>query len=152
MRGLLDPSAEACFRVDGRSPMTSLSPAASTSTLSSNSAPSSVASPLPAGSRRKRPTTLHCSEDDCTRSFTSQYTLMKHVKAHERKEKKYFPCSMGCDMRFSRKHDRLRHEVTQHGRVCEWGCPVCLGFFSSESTLTKHKCKATAGSSRWSGP
>ncbi|KAJ6516992.1 hypothetical protein DFH09DRAFT_1099260 [Mycena vulgaris] len=32
-----------------------------------------------------------------------------------------FACDMGCIMSFSRKHDHVRHEMTQHGRVCEWG-------------------------------
>ncbi|KAJ7454225.1 hypothetical protein FB451DRAFT_1280557 [Mycena latifolia] len=91
---------------------------------------------------------LRCPEPACGRHFTSNYTLSKHVKAHEPKVQKSFPCSMGCSMRFSRKHDRLRHEVTQHGRVCEWGCTACLGFFSSESTLKKHKCR-NPGATRW---
>ncbi|KAJ7049041.1 hypothetical protein C8F01DRAFT_791610 [Mycena amicta] len=128
---------------------TPLSSEASPSSPSSSSSSSSPRSPASMPLRRKRPTSLRCPEPHCDRAFTSQYTLAKHVKAHERKEKKYFPCSLGCAMRFSRKHDRLRHEVTQHGRLCEWGCPICLGFFSSESTLNKHKCKAAATASRW---
>ncbi|KAJ7609839.1 hypothetical protein FB45DRAFT_1038311 [Roridomyces roridus] len=55
-----------------------------------------------------------------------------------------FPCTMGCRMDFSRKHDRLRHEVAQHGRLCEWECSSCQGFFSSDVTFKKHRCKAVA--------
>ncbi|KAJ6550657.1 hypothetical protein DFH09DRAFT_1319841 [Mycena vulgaris] len=62
------------------------------------------------------------------------------LKPHEPKAQKSFPCTMGCAMRFSRKHDRLRHEIAKHGRVCQWGCIVCLTGFSFEATLQNHKC------------
>ncbi|KAJ7747806.1 hypothetical protein B0H16DRAFT_1375298 [Mycena metata] len=117
---------------------------ATTPSVSSESSPAYSPPPGPQGSRSK----LRCPEPACGRHFTSKYTLSKHVKAHEPKSQKSFPCTMGCAMRFSRKHDRLRHEVTQHGRVCDWGCRACLGFFSSEVTLKKHKCK-NAGGARW---
>ncbi|KAJ7627339.1 hypothetical protein FB45DRAFT_1082609 [Roridomyces roridus] len=55
-----------------------------------------------------------------------------------------FPCTMGCLMFFSRKHDRLRHEVAQHGRLCDWECASCQGFFSSQATFKKHRCKPVA--------
>ncbi|KAJ7622296.1 hypothetical protein FB45DRAFT_927455 [Roridomyces roridus] len=51
-----------------------------------------------------------------------------------------FRCTLGCSLDFSRKHDRLRHEVAQHGRTCEWECEQCGRFFSSEGTLKKHRC------------
>ncbi|KAJ6555562.1 hypothetical protein DFH09DRAFT_1317975 [Mycena vulgaris] len=115
-------------------------------TPSASSESSFSASPA-AGSRGSR-SNLRCPEPGCARRFTRKYTLAKHVKAHEPKSQKFFPCTMGCSMRFSRRHDRLRHEVTQHRRVCEWGCSACLGFFSSESTLKKHKCR-NPGGTRW---
>ncbi|KAJ7458857.1 hypothetical protein FB451DRAFT_1272684 [Mycena latifolia] len=112
-----------------------------------SSEPSASGSPAmrPRGARSRN---LRCPEISCARHFTSKYTLSKHITTHEPKSQKFFPCTMGCTMRFSRKHDRLRHEVTQHGRVCEWGCNACLGFFSSESTLKKHKCR-NPGGTRW---
>jgi hypothetical protein len=85
-----------------------------------------------------------CPDPLCARNFTSDYTLAKHMKSHLPKAPRSFPCTMGCTMDFSRKHDRLRHEVAQHGRVCEAECSSCLGFFSSEATLKKHKCKPRA--------
>ncbi|KAJ7767024.1 hypothetical protein DFH07DRAFT_335591 [Mycena maculata] len=91
---------------------------------------------------------LICPEPSCARRFTSRHTLSKHARIHEPKIQKVFPCTMGCILQFSRKHDRLRHEVTQHGRICEWGCNVCLGPFSSESTLKNHKCKNFQGARR----
>jgi 5-methylcytosine-specific restriction endonuclease McrA len=39
----------------------------------------------------------------------------------------------------------LRHEVTQHGKVCEFICTDCGRFFSSQKTLDNHKCPATGG-------
>ncbi|KAF8209139.1 hypothetical protein K438DRAFT_1666455 [Mycena galopus ATCC 62051] len=113
----------------------------STPSTSSDSQPSYFPSPR---SRSK----LRCPEPSCTRSFSYKSTLSKHLATHEPKSQKEFLCTLGCAMRFSRKHDRLRHEVSQHGRVCEWACNVCLGFFSSETTLRKHKCKIVGGA-RW---
>ncbi|KAJ7086796.1 hypothetical protein B0H15DRAFT_931356 [Mycena belliarum] len=120
------------------------SPGASTSTSPSTSPISSFSSPTPTAPRPHgaRSRTQQCPEPSCDRQFTSKYTLSKHVTTHEPRPVKFFPCAMGCTMHFSRKHDRLRHEVTQHGRVCEWGCNACLGFFSSEpATLKKHRCR-----------
>ncbi|KAJ7187250.1 hypothetical protein C8R46DRAFT_1274579 [Mycena filopes] len=91
---------------------------------------------------------LRCPDPSCTRSFKSKYTLSKHTKAHEPKSSSLFRCTMGCVMQFSRKHDRLRHEVNRHGRVCDWECKLCLGFFSSETSLKKHRCKKS-GVARW---
>ncbi|KAK7042014.1 hypothetical protein R3P38DRAFT_303535 [Favolaschia claudopus] len=103
----------------------------------------------PASVSRDYKPKLPCPKPGCMRRFSSNYTLSKHLVSHEPKPQKSFPCTMGCALHFSRKHDRLRHEVTQHGRLCEWECRTCLGFFSSEATLKKHKCKSTPGGSRW---
>ncbi|KAJ6498244.1 hypothetical protein DFH09DRAFT_1336696 [Mycena vulgaris] len=123
------------------------SPFDTPATTPSASSESSFSASPAAGSRGSR-SNLRCPEPGCARRFTRKYTLAKHVKAHEPKTQKFFPCTMSCSIRFSRRHDRLRHEVTQHRRVCEWGCSACLGFFSSESTLKKHKCRNTGGT-RW---
>ncbi|KAJ7511060.1 hypothetical protein B0H11DRAFT_1953867 [Mycena galericulata] len=87
-----------------------------------------------------RPSNFPCPKASCSRTFPSQYALSMHVQKHIVKPTS-FPCS-GCALEFSRGHDRLRHEVSQHGRVREWECKLCLGFFSSQKTLQKHKCKA----------
>ncbi|KAJ7605889.1 hypothetical protein FB45DRAFT_1068975 [Roridomyces roridus] len=57
-----------------------------------------------------------------------------------------FPCTMdaNCQVNFSRKHDRLRHEVAHHGRTCDWECTACGGFFSSHATFKRHRCKPGA--------
>ncbi|TFK96387.1 hypothetical protein BDV98DRAFT_309980 [Pterulicium gracile] len=92
-----------------------------------------------------------CPIPDCNRRFTSQYTLKVHVKAHRPKPRPCFPCTLGCNEQFSRQHDRLRHEVAKHRKVCEWSCAECGRFFSSSKTLGNHKCKVATGKSsmRW---
>ncbi|KAF9445792.1 hypothetical protein P691DRAFT_795293 [Macrolepiota fuliginosa MF-IS2] len=84
----------------------------------------------------------------CTRRFTSQYTLKVHMEAHKPKPRVSFPCTLGCSEKFSRQHDRLRHEVAKHGKVCEFSCEECGRFFSSKKTLSNHKCPVAQGT-RW---
>ncbi|TFK25852.1 hypothetical protein FA15DRAFT_324047 [Coprinopsis marcescibilis] len=85
----------------------------------------------------------------CNRRFTSQYTLKVHVEAHRPKPRVSFPCTEGCNERFSRQHDRLRHEVAKHGKVCEFLCDDCGRFFSTRKTLGNHKCPVAQGGTRW---
>ena len=73
------------------------------------------------------------------------------MRTHETKTRQYFRCTMGCSEVFSRQHDRMRHEVTKHGRECKWSCDQCRKFFSFERTLKNHKCSGD-GFSRWSLP
>ncbi|KAJ7728151.1 hypothetical protein DFH07DRAFT_782286 [Mycena maculata] len=120
----------------------------------------STDSPLPAtpstsdSSRSPRPRSrcskLRRSEPPCSQYFTTKPTSPKRPKVSGAKSTQLFRCTMGCTMDFSRKHDRLRHEVAQHGRVCEWGCETCQRSFSSEATLRKHKCKISGGA-KWIG-
>lgn len=84
----------------------------------------------------------------CTRRFTSQYTLKVHMEAHKPKPRVSFPCTLGCSEKFSRQHDRLRHEVAKHGKVCEFSCEDCGRFFSTKKTLGNHKCPVAQGT-RW---
>lgn len=82
--------------------------------------------------------------------------IMKNKRAKESsprtKPRTNFPCSFaGCLEAFSRKHDRMRHEVIQHSRRCEWSCDQCRKFFSTEKTLAKHKC-SRVGDLRWLVP
>ncbi|KAJ6518475.1 hypothetical protein DFH09DRAFT_1098427 [Mycena vulgaris] len=105
-------------------------------TLSTSSEPSCADSPSPSGSWAS----LQSPGVSCTRHYNRTHEPSKDVKPRQHKSPKCFPCTMGCTMSFSRKHDRLRHEVTQHGRVCEWSCIACSKVFSSETTLKNHKC------------
>ncbi|KAJ3832041.1 hypothetical protein F5878DRAFT_635675 [Lentinula raphanica] len=90
-----------------------------------------------------------CLLPGCSRRFTSQYTLKVHTEAHRPKPKVSFPCTLGCSERFSRQHDRLRHEVAKHGKVCEFSCHACGRFFSTSKTLGNHRCPVAQGSTRW---
>lgn len=85
--------------------------------------------------------TFHCPYPSCDRVFRSEYTCRVHTSVHKPKPKKVVSCTYPeCRETFTRQHDRLRHEVSQHGKVCEWTCGVCQKFFSSQVMLDKHKC------------
>ncbi|KIY66938.1 hypothetical protein CYLTODRAFT_397913 [Cylindrobasidium torrendii FP15055 ss-10] len=96
-------------------------------------------------SRRRHP----CLVSGCLRRFTSQYTLKVHMQAHKPKPRVSFLCTLGCGERFSRQHDRLRHEVAKHNKVCEFSCEACGRFFSTAKTLGNHKCPVAQGGTRW---
>lgn len=104
-------------------------------------------SPVNSDSNSKR--RFPCQIPGCSRRFTSQYTLKVHMEAHKPKPRVSFPCTLGCSERFSRQHDRLRHEVAKHGKVCEFLCDDCGRFFSSSKTLGNHKCPVPQGGTRW---
>ncbi|THV00359.1 hypothetical protein K435DRAFT_458403 [Dendrothele bispora CBS 962.96] len=55
--------------------------------------------------------------------------------------KKRVKCSL-CDETFSRRHDMMRHEASQHGKRQDWTCDLCRRFFSSEAMLSLHRCPA----------
>ncbi|PBK71543.1 uncharacterized protein ARMOST_11965 [Armillaria ostoyae] len=95
--------------------------------------------------RRRHP----CLIPGCLRRFTSQYTLKVHMQAHKPKPRVSFLCTLGCGERFSRQHDRLRHEVAKHNKVCEFSCEACGRFFSMAKTLGNHKCPLAQGGTRW---
>lgn len=99
----------------------------------------------PQDGRRRFP----CLYPDCDRRFVSDYTLGVHMEAHKTKPRVRYPCTAGCSESFSRQHDRLRHEVSQHGKVCEFVCEDCGGFFSTTKTLNNHKCHVASGKVRW---
>lgn len=81
----------------------------------------------------------HCST--CDRSFKRAYTLKVHMNCHvtEGKSRKSFICSVDeCGERFTRKHDRLRHEISQHRKKARFSCQCCPRNFSTSHTLQKH--------------
>jgi hypothetical protein len=141
----------------------SLSTQSSWSPLSTSPSPSrSSIEPAESNpSRSREPSPVHnetekqdrrrfpCLILGCSRRFTSQYTLKVHMEAHKPKPRVSFPCTEGCSERFSRQHDRLRHEVAKHGKVCEFSCDECGRFFSTKKTLGNHKCPVAQGSTRW---
>ncbi|KAJ7112777.1 hypothetical protein C8R43DRAFT_961773 [Mycena crocata] len=102
------------------------------SSLRSSPSRSSTPQRLTSNSRR---------DPQCTSS--TAYKLAKHKRTHAPKFPKQFSCTMGCALEFSRKHDRLRHEVAQHGRLSDWVCRPCTRVFSSAKTMRGHlvKCK-----------
>ena len=111
------------------------------------SSPSRGSSPLRTESDHRR--RFPCLIIGCERRFTSQYTLKVHMEAHKPKPRSSFPCTLGCAEKFSRQHDRLRHEVAKHGKICEFSCEDCGRFFSTRKTLSNHKCPLAHGGTRW---
>ncbi|KAK1232898.1 hypothetical protein PQX77_003966 [Marasmius sp. AFHP31] len=49
-------------------------------------------------------------------SSTGCFPATPSSSGQTRRTKRTFPCTMGCDERFSRQHDRFRHEVFKHGK------------------------------------
>jgi hypothetical protein len=106
----------------------------------SNSPSSSTSSGTKKRSTQHRPRPFRCKEPGCDRVFTSNYTRETHMLTHRPKPKQSYQCTIGCGALFSRKHDRFRHEVSQHGKPTQWTCTHCAQYFSSEKTLSVHSC------------
>ncbi|KAK7047786.1 hypothetical protein VNI00_006114 [Paramarasmius palmivorus] len=116
--------------------------------------PSELSEPPPSRARRrrtksvsdkseKRPRPFMCQHPNCDRTFTSSYTRETHMISHRPKRKQSYQCTVGCGALFSRKHDRWRHEVSQHGKPTDWTCTRCCLYFSSEKMLLTHDCDRT---------
>ncbi|ESK85730.1 hypothetical protein Moror_2471 [Moniliophthora roreri MCA 2997] len=93
---------------------------------------------------QQRPRPFRCIEPGCDRVFTSNYTRETHMLTHRPKQKQSYQCTVGCGAFFSRKHDRFRHEVSQHGKPTQWTCARCSQYFSSEKLLSVHSCDRPA--------
>lgn len=111
--------------------------------------PESLCSPSESSS--SEPPSPQCeSKDDhsrkypcshCDRRFLREYTRKVHEMTHLPKEQHPFVCSSpNCRSRFSRQHDRLRHEVLKHGQESPWTCELCGKFFSAAKNLERHTC------------
>ncbi|KAK1227055.1 hypothetical protein PQX77_009965 [Marasmius sp. AFHP31] len=94
----------------------------------------------PETTQSSRPRPFACRFPGCERVFTSNYTRETHMLTHRPKRKQTYQCTVGCNALFSRKHDRWRHEVSQHGKPSQWTCSRCSQYFSSEKSLSVHNC------------
>ncbi|KDR66697.1 hypothetical protein GALMADRAFT_1359464 [Galerina marginata CBS 339.88] len=78
------------------------------------------------------------------RSFPSNREAMPTfpgIKRQKTKPPRVFMCSVpSCNVKTSRRHDLLRHEVKKHGKKSKWQCEYCQTFFSSEKTQERHIC------------
>ncbi|KAF8904745.1 hypothetical protein CPB84DRAFT_1772731, partial [Gymnopilus junonius] len=87
------------------------------------------------------PKRFPCRHEGCSNQFRSAYTRKLHEKTHASKTPRVFVCSFpSCNVKISRRHDLLRHEVRKHGKKSEWQCQFCQTFFSSEKTQERHTC------------
>ncbi|TRM66626.1 hypothetical protein BD626DRAFT_581519 [Schizophyllum amplum] len=102
----------------------------------------------------KDPKPYACPIPSCTKRCKTQHTLSVHLRAHSKpKQRPEFPCSVpGCHLHFSRRHDRLRHEVAKHNKTTDvHRCRECGHVFSFKKTLGNHRCSAGAGKTKWVG-
>ncbi|KAJ6481291.1 hypothetical protein C8R47DRAFT_595121 [Mycena vitilis] len=129
---------------------TAASPAGSSSSSSTSSAmsaaPSSTSSQSPANTSsagfaadRKAKPRVPCLRADCDRHFKNDYTRSLHMKSHNVKHPRLFPCRW-CSLVLSRDHDRMRHEVAKHNIKPQYRCTLCRKSFSREKNLAKHRC------------
>ncbi|KAJ7122954.1 hypothetical protein C8R44DRAFT_670778 [Mycena epipterygia] len=130
------PASSAGTPSSADTPSTSKSDATPASSPSESSQQDS-SSPTPSDPSRP----FKCLHADCPLWFKRVYTRRVHMNTHlagSAKDRK-FPCTFdGCCMQFSRKHDRLRHEVGNHGMGTQWTCTPCNKYFSSQTTLERH--------------
>ncbi|KAK1220308.1 hypothetical protein PQX77_016933 [Marasmius sp. AFHP31] len=112
----------------------------SRSRKSSDSSDTAPAEKKPETTQSSRPRPFACRFPGCERVFTSNYTRETHMLTHRPKRKQTYQCTVGCNALFSRKHDRWRHEVSQHGKPSQWTCSRCSQYFSSEKSLSVHNC------------
>lgn len=82
-----------------------------------------------------------CLHAACPLWFKRLYTRRVHMATHlpgAGRDRRFACSAPACGMQFSRKHDKLRHEVGNHGMGTQWACAPCNKFFSTQSTLERH--------------
>ncbi|KIK57451.1 hypothetical protein GYMLUDRAFT_247084 [Collybiopsis luxurians FD-317 M1] len=101
--------------------------------------------------KRKKETDPPNQQPGSTIILNNNHPRQKRKKSQDKQPRVYHRCTMGCSELFSRRHDRLRHEVSKHGRECQYSCNQCGKFFSMEISLEKHqgKCSGLPGGLRW---
>ncbi|KAJ7665042.1 hypothetical protein DFH06DRAFT_1127419 [Mycena polygramma] len=114
---------------------------ATPNTTSPPQSPVNTPSPGSTSSRKVKPR-VPCLRADCDRHFKNDYTRSLHMKSHNIKHPRLFPCRW-CSLVLSRDHDRMRHEVTKHNMKPQYRCNICRKSFSREKNLNKHKCSAS---------
>ncbi|KAF9267075.1 hypothetical protein L218DRAFT_717586 [Marasmius fiardii PR-910] len=112
----------------------------SSASSSSSGSADNTKKPETPTTQSNRPRPFACRFPGCERVFTSNYTRETHMLTHRPKRKQTYQCTVGCNALFSRKHDRWRHEVSQHGKPSQWTCSRCNQYFSSEKSLSVHNC------------
>ena len=91
-----------------------------------------------------------CLHQGCNRVLMSMYTRQVHMSTHKAKPRKSFKCTMGCNVQFTRQHDRQRHEVAQHGKKFKHVCQRCSRMFAGQKKLDSHTCHGRRqGTLRW---
>jgi len=100
------------------------------------------ATKVAAAARRKPGTDAKFICEYCGESFTRQYNLKGHLRAHNG-QKPYVCEQIGCDKAFARAHDLKRH-MSLHTSVSKYQCLACGRCFKRLDALQRHN-KSEAG-------
>ncbi|KAI9332795.1 hypothetical protein BDR26DRAFT_868923 [Obelidium mucronatum] len=90
---------------------------------------------------KPRPKKYKCEFEGCSKSFARPCTLQVHYNEHN--NIRPFECT-SCPIKFTRKHDLLRHERTVHSRGKSMSCCRSCGMaFSRSDALRRHEKSCT---------
>ena len=97
---------------------------------------------LPDGHRQKRTHTKAdnacCSCDICGKLFQRTYNLKAHLFTHDPHRTQPHACMrVGCDKRFLRRTDLIRHEQSVHIKSRDFACHLCPSSFARKDTLRR---------------
>lgn len=94
------------------------------------------------GGKQKReftkPENANCHCDQCGKLFQRSYNLKAHMETHDPHRDQPHTCQyIGCDKRFVRRTDLLRHEQSVHLKARNFPCPLCDNSFARKDTLRR---------------
>ncbi|RMZ72638.1 epithelial zinc-finger ezf [Pyrenophora seminiperda CCB06] len=82
---------------------------------------------------------FHC-EVCPNKGFARRYNFNQHMLTHDQDRKKDNFCAhAGCDKRFVRKTDLVRHDISVHQKVKPYRCTRCSSAFPRKDTLRRHE-------------
>ncbi|RMY33959.1 hypothetical protein D0865_14315 [Hortaea werneckii] len=86
-----------------------------------------------------KPENASCQCDQCGKLFQRSYNLKAHLETHDPNRPQPNPCQYpGCNKRFVRRTDLVRHEQSVHLKMRNFICPLCNSSFARKDTLRRH--------------
>ncbi|KAK4544971.1 hypothetical protein LTR36_003876 [Oleoguttula mirabilis] len=86
-----------------------------------------------------KPENANCQCDQCGKLFQRSYNLKAHMDTHDPHRNQPHTCQTpGCDKRFVRRTDLLRHEQSVHLKARNYACLLCDSAFARKDTLRRH--------------
>ncbi|RPA88042.1 hypothetical protein BJ508DRAFT_371520 [Ascobolus immersus RN42] len=94
--------------------------------------------------RRKRQLTTREEANykclQCGKYFSRVWNFNAHKNTHDPNRAKPHHCGIdGCEKRFVRRTDLVRHTSCVHQRVKKWACGLCGNKFARKDTLRRHE-------------